>query len=293
LDIPISDPVDLTRVAESRVAIAGDWDEHFGWAFAVLRSLRDTDPAVHTLLHLGDFGLFPDAQGEHYLRTLDKICRGGGVDRILVTPGEREHWGWLDHLFASEPGSAIQLSDAVWVLPRGYRFRLAEATFLSFGGAASIDASLLTEDIEWWPSELARDAEFELALSGGKVDVMLTHEAVDGGTLMVDAVNNSNVRGLNELDREYSAWSRRSLTRLWHDLSPKVLTHAHMHLADQNVLDDGRRVYALDRFEHSRNIGVLNLVDLDWSWHDFYTAKNTRLLKGRVQLGESHTRRDR
>lgn len=101
--------------------------------------LSDRAPEVDTIFQLGDFGFFPHRSGNDFVAEVDALCTAAGIKRVIVTPGNYEDWSELDKLFASRPGEAVRLSEVVRALPRGFRFTLGGHTFLSFGGAASVD----------------------------------------------------------------------------------------------------------------------------------------------------------
>ncbi|HYI34613.1 MAG TPA: hypothetical protein VEX88_14220 [Glaciibacter sp.] len=47
---------------------------------------------------------------------------------------------------------------------------------------------------------------------------------------------------------------------------PELLFHGHMHVADERELPDGRRVVSLGRDDQDRNLGLLDVHDLTWTW---------------------------
>jgi hypothetical protein len=63
---------------------------------------------------------------------------------------------------------------------------------MSFGGAASVDYEDRTENRDWWATEAPSDRDVAQAIAGGRVDVLLTHETVDGGTHQVERILRSN-----------------------------------------------------------------------------------------------------
>jgi hypothetical protein len=259
--------MDLTVDNERSVAIAGDWHGSLPWAVRAIRALATAAPDVRTILHAGDFGLFQTRECRAFLNAVDAACTSAGIERILVTPGNHEDWSWLDADFAAEPGLPVSVSRSVSVLPRGFRFELAGRTFLSFGGAASIDYKLRTSN-EWWPSELPTDADVDAAIASGRAEVLITHETVNGGTLASETLLQANPQGWDFEELEYSAVSRRRITRLWHSVAPKVLFHGHMHAADEITTSDGQTVVSLGCDGQARNIGLLTLESLAWEWVD-------------------------
>jgi hypothetical protein len=158
---------ELGRVDDARLAVAGDWHSNIMWIQQVLSELRRLAPDVSTILHTGDFSILPEARGKRFLRAVDAACRENGIDRILVTPGNHEDWPRLDALFAARPGEAVRLSASVWLMPRGYRFSIHGRTFMSFGGAASLDAAYRRTRGTWWASEMPAPEEVAAAVAQG------------------------------------------------------------------------------------------------------------------------------
>lgn len=251
----------LTLPSEERVAIAGDWHGDTDWVRHALPKLHTTAPDVQTILHLGDF-----EKGDELLAVVDEACRAAGISRVLVTPGNHEDWGLLHTLFAAQPGEPVQLSTMVWALPRGFRFQLADRSFLSFGGAASIDYARRTTGFSWWPTEIPADNDVAAAITGAPVDVLLAHDTVDGGTAETELVLRSNRAGWSAEALDYAAMSRARVTRVWDDSQAKVLAHGHFHTQGEIELPSGRRVYSVAANNNPGNIALLRLRDLAWAW---------------------------
>ncbi|GAA1506069.1 metallophosphoesterase [Nocardioides humi] len=122
----------------STVALAGDWHGNTRWALARIADVAERGVAL--ILHLGDFGIWPGTSGRTYLDRLEDACTEHGVG-IWVTPGNHEDWGRLTRLWAdsAHAGQPLHLTKHIAVLPRGYRFELEGRTFVSLGGAPSVD----------------------------------------------------------------------------------------------------------------------------------------------------------
>lgn len=152
-------------------------------------------------------------------------------------------------------------------------FTLAERAFLSFGGAASVDYQQRTPGFDWFLTEVATDADVERAVSTSKsshIDVLLTHETVNGGTAATENQLRSNPNGWSAEALYYSRLSRERVTSVWKAIAPKLLLllllHGHMHIADEISLADGTRVISVDRDGQEKNLGLLELEMLDWQW---------------------------
>jgi len=257
---------DLSLPAEKQVVVAGDWHGNFSWVEKALPAIIHEAPYMKTILHVGDFGLWRGARAAQYLDTIDRLCVDGGLERILVTPGNHEDWSLLDQAFAKQPGEPVQFSDTVWMMPRGFRFSLSGRTFMSFGGAASIDYAQRTKGHDWFPTEIPTDEDEATAIAGGSVDVLITHESVYRGTAAADRALRSNPLGWSPEELAYSSVSRELVTRLWKATGPRVLLHGHMHTPDEIEFADGSQVISLGRDEQRHNLGILDLQELSWEW---------------------------
>jgi len=239
---------------DSRVWVAGDWHGNTGWARTLLPALRRIDPGVSTLLHAGDWSMEPG--------TVDLLARDTGITRMLVTTGNHEPWDQIRPLLDAHPGEAIRVSDVVWILPRPAQFRMGGVSFVSLGGAASVDRLLRTEGLDWWPDERISDDHVEAALRM-RADVMVTHEPPDGTPVReARKVLDTNPGGWPEETLRESAESRRRVDRVWNALKPGVLFHGHLHVYGNAVTEDGRRVVSLGRDVHVGNVHLLELPSL-------------------------------
>ena len=137
---------------------------------------------------------------------------------------------------------------------------------MSFGGAASVDYSLRSVGVDWWLTEVPTDEDVATAIAAGPVDVLLTHDTVNGGTTATETLLRSNPMGWSAEALLYSGLSRKRVTQVWNAVDPKLLLHGQMHVADQIILANGRRVISLDRDERDKNMGLLNLGILGWEW---------------------------
>jgi hypothetical protein len=250
---------------ETRVAVVGDLHGDARWTGRVLPAIGRLASDVNTILQVGDFWL-----GAEFLKSADYWCRQAGITRCLVSPGNHEPWNSLDVAFAASPGEPVQLSTSVWALPRGSRFEIGGRSFLSFGGAASVDGEDRVKGVDWWPqSEMPTEADVQKAIAGDPVDIMISHETIDGGVPLVERVLRVNPLGWPQAALAASALSRQRVTRVWQVARPRVLCHGHMHIADEAELPDGRRVYSLGCNGQEKNVGILRLSDLSWEWLGF------------------------
>lgn len=250
-DITVLDTADTFALPAEPVTVAGDWH---GNVRATVGTLPEID--TKTVLHVGDFGLYPDSDLQNLLEVLDEAEH---IGRVLVTPGNHEDWVSLTELFAEHPGKALRISGKVWVLPRGFRFTLGERSVVSLGGAPSIDFEWrVSGDPHWSELEALTDADVDAAIAGGPADIMIAHDGVDGsGVLEIEHILAHPV-GWSARALDYAREGRERLTRAWNGIKPLLLLHGHYHVRGSGVGADGRRVEALHQ-EGRRG----NLVTLD------------------------------
>jgi hypothetical protein len=251
---------------ETHVAIAGDWHANINWVGTAIPMLTREAPGVTSILHLGDFGIGPGMREHKFLDAVHYWCAKAGIARVLITPGNHEDWAWLDDNFAAQPATPVALSSIVSVLPRGHRFEIGGASFVSFGGAASVDYEMRLAGRDWFATELPTESDVNCAIRGGTVDVLLTHETIDGGTAATERVLGHNPLGFSQDALVYSKVSRALVTRVWDNVAPRIMFHGHMHVADEITLPSGQQVVSVGRDNQSRNLALLELSTLKWRW---------------------------
>jgi len=252
------------------VAVAGDWHGDLTWAQHVFATLAAQQ--VSTLLHLGDFGIWPE-RGHTFVSKIDRLASTHDID-VLVTPGNHEWWPRiLDHPVEDRGdglGEVAWFGKRVAVLPRGHRFDLqvgdARRSVVSLGGAPSVDFDLRREGRDWWPEEAITEEHVARAAEQGAADIMLTHDA-PGAPYQVDSVrrictapdNPWSARALS-----YAAEGSALLTTAFLAVRPRMLLHGHYHCRGSRTvaLPDGGacRIVALDQSRQTSNVVLLNLV---------------------------------
>lgn len=261
--------VDTLDLDDREVVVAGDWHGNLDW---IIRAIRVAGRSgARTLLHLGDFGFWPGwsadllAHVDRWVIQSREQTTTPGLERVLVTPGNHEDYCDLDQLFAAHPGQAVRVSASVWVLPRGFRFTIGSRSFLSCGGAASIDYVHRVPDHSWWPSEMPSLAQIENATAGGAVEVLLTHDAGLRVTPRIDAIV-TGPSGWTATEQQYSATSRILINYVVDGTTPLLQLHGHYHVRDTGVFErEGLpplRVEALGMDGQDGNLVLLNLDDL-------------------------------
>jgi hypothetical protein len=99
-------------------------------------------------------------------------------------------------------------------------------TWLALGGAYSVDQHKRTEGRDWWPEEVLTEDDAGIAMDGGRVDVMLTHDSPDGTDLGAKLPPNPYFPEHLEGAQRH----RKLLGRVVDEVCPQVLFHGHYHV---------------------------------------------------------------
>lgn len=249
------------------VGLAGDWHAnltHIQWAIPALRRAnRDT----RSVLHVGDFGIWPGGEGKRYIESVEYWCRRTNLT-LYVTPGNHEDWDQLDAGYGAFPGSLFWVSEHVCMLPRGYRFTIGNHTALSFGGAASVDKSWrLTyrgKHPIWWEHEIATEEEVQHAVSGGPADVLLTHEP--GYPALWEVSQDRIDLDITFRDADRIGQAVDQVNQVREAAAPKLHLHGHRHVWDEGdvELPNGHVVHtvALNKDHRPGNLALLDTTTL-------------------------------
>lgn len=162
-----------------RIGVAGDWHGNTAWATRAVRKMTALLPAdgPRLIVHLGDFGIWPGPGGQEYLARLDAALAEAGAELSFVD-GNHEDFTQLARLQPGPDGRA-QVTERIFHLPRGHRWRWHGRDWLALGGAVSLDRAGRTEGVDWWPEEEITLRQAGSVIDAGPADVMVTHECPD------------------------------------------------------------------------------------------------------------------
>lgn len=253
----------------TRIGIAGDWHGDAMSAIPMLKKLNQED--IQDIYHLGDFGLYDDRDGIKYLRAVTRQLKLYG-QRIWVTPGNHENYEMMSHIPVG-PDGFQHLNDHIAIIPRGKRWDIEGTSFVSLGGAASVNFTSLKEGKSWWTEEAITTEDVIRTGEGGYADVMLTHEA-PLGIKVIEDLKDSTKDEFTPIELAYSHHSQRLLTYALETVRPKMLFHGHFHIGYHEealfIDEDGQgfstSVYGMNMNRHSRNIGILETPGLSFKW---------------------------
>lgn len=246
-----------------RVGLAGDWHGNLPWAEQALKKFANH--GVRTVLHLGDFGLWPGDQDARFIRRVTDLCDAHDIT-ILVTDGNHEDH---DRLALIEAVEGVRwITDRIGYFVRGHRWEWDSTTFLSIGGAPSVDAERRSIGSSWWPQEFISDADVAAASEGNTVHVMLSHDAPmpcsPGVQRILDGPSPWTADSLI-----CAAAGRAQITRVFEAARPLLSVHGHFHVCDRATVrvpgahDHDTQVVSLaSDQERDGNLAVLDIRPL-------------------------------
>nr|WP_188110452.1 hypothetical protein [Aeromicrobium ginsengisoli] len=184
---------------------------------------------------------------------------------IRITDGNHD-----DHsrLAMIEPVDGVRwVTDRIGFFERGHRWLWADTTLVSLGGAPSVDFEHRTSGKTWWPEEVITDDEVRSATADGHADVMLTHDAPEPALPAVQRILDGPSYW-SEAALVYAAEGRAQVTKAFSGVTPRLLIHGHMHVADRGAVRIpgapwDTQVVSLNCDEGVGNLGTLDLESLN------------------------------
>ena len=219
-----------------RIGVAGDWHGNRTWALRCVQGFADA--GIGEIFHLGDFGIWPGPGGRRYLLDVEAALSSHAMT-LFVTPGNHEDYDQINQVPVLNKGrdiGAVQwLSDSIALLPRGHRWQRQGWSFVSLGGAPSIDRWSRRANIDWWAAEAITPADVERVVEAGPAEVMLAHDAPDAGlgTLRVASILRNNPIGWPGYALNYAAEGRARMTAAFLAVEPRLFLHGHFHVHDE------------------------------------------------------------
>lgn len=259
-----------------KVGLAGDWHGNGPAARNSIYLLRKIDPEIDTVYHLGDFGIWPGRYGTEFLDAVqDTYQRAEAM--MYVTLGNHEDYPQIASFESDENGVKWPRPN-IGLLPRGFRWELGGCSFVSLGGAPSVDYTFRQRGVDWWPEEMITREEAQAVADGGYADIMLAHDSPDDGCRAVmriiedpQGVVNWGVEGIR-----WARVGRIQMNAAYAGVLPKLFAHGHYHVADFTVKDDGRTFLSLDMQNTRANLAVLDLDTLEITIVDPYQDDHHR-----------------
>lgn len=246
--------------------LAGDWHGDLEWAVNMVAITKAS--GVNFLFHVGDFGIWRGARAEKYLEVLEQACATGDV-MIFVTPGNHEDWPRIDAMEIGE-GGLQWVSEHIALIPRGHRWEMNGRTFVSLGGAPSIDFPTRTAQVDWFPTEMIPLEVAEAVAEAGHADVMLTHDSPTQTSQPVKNIiyDKDAGRFWTREGLKYAREGRKILDIAVKGVQPGILFHGHFHAGGIGIVPDNRVVVSLDQQRTKKNMVFLDLDSMAFDFVD-------------------------
>ncbi len=209
-----------------RLAFAGDWHLHLGWAPRVVRAAASA--GAERLIQLGDFGFWRSKHGAAYLAEVDRAAQEAGL-QVWVVPGNHEDYDLIAQMPVDHAGRSVAAGN-VLILPRGHRFTLDGVSFVAVGGAVSVDRDSRVPGRSWWPQEaVTADDEARIVAEGAAAHVLLCHDSPAGVQLPLAPPSPRAVQRQGPV--RYEAREHRGRIRRIADATrPAWILHGHYHV---------------------------------------------------------------
>lgn len=241
-----------------KLLLAGDWHgsvDQARWVLDLAIRCR-----VNRVFQLGDFGAWEHTPaGVVYLDRLNELYETAGVT-LYWLDGNHDKWSLVMERYGENrdgEGFVIQ-RPAIRYSPRGHRFTWDRVTFLTMGGAYSVDKQwrLEREQVErrrrldnhhrngatfidsaetlWFPEEELTEAQVTTAvINADPVDILLTH----------DKPLASNPRW-NRKDLLECLPNQTLIQYIVARLVPKLVVHGHLHYRYEDKIYVGDELHA-------------------------------------------------
>lgn len=156
------------------LAVAGDIHGDVGWLRTLVISCAREN--VRTILQVGDLGADWPGRGRARMEArLERLLADAGIT-MLTCGGNHDNWDTLGAL-PVQPDGLATWRPHIRFLPRGGRTVVEGLVVGGLGGAFSVDGPpLRTPGKDWWPTEQPTEAEARNLITGGPVDILLTHD---------------------------------------------------------------------------------------------------------------------
>lgn len=242
------------------VLVVGD----FGFVWPNTKPGRRRDPMTGRRIH--EYVGYPADKTR--LDTLDRLAVRADK-MVLWLDGNHEDFDRMERLGAyPDSDEPVRIASNVIYLPRGFAWAWNGVSFMTVGGAFSVDHGGRTHGTEWWPQETIKTQDLfrieEDVEKNGGVDVMFTHDCPEGVPELEEFLHGHKILGMSrhegegyKLDRA-SRSNRVALASICEVVDPSMLIHGHYHHAyygnwRNSKTDRDVRIVGLDRNKQGNN----------------------------------------
>jgi len=255
----------VDEAAPKRILVAGDWHGNQAWALNVIKRVPEllADQTTRLVLHLGDFGIWPDRDGERYLAAIDWALRQVSAELWFID-GNHEDFTVLAAMASQiSADGRVRVRPGISHLPRGQRWQWHGRAWLACGGGVSLDRAARVPGRDWWPQEEITAAQEAAVIAGGRADVMACHDCPSGVLHKFPRPPRWWAPG----DLARSNTHRERLQRIVNAARPTWLIHGHLHRAYRRTCDFGYgpvQVTGLSADGKFSNFAVLDVATMTW-----------------------------
>jgi hypothetical protein len=250
-----------------RIVVAGDWHGNRYWALNVIHRVPQllAGEQRRLILHLGDFGIWPDDEGRRYLAAVSTALDQVGAELWFID-GNHEDFTELARLASgvAVPAGRVPVRPRICYLPRGHRWHWHGRGWLACGGGVSLDKAVRHYGQDWWPQEEITGEQEAAIIAGGPADVMACHDCPAG----VPHAFPAPPPEWSPADLARNDAHRARLQRIVDAVRPAQLMHGHLHRAYQRTCDFGYgpvQVTGLAADGSMRNFAVLDVTSMQWA----------------------------
>lgn len=252
--------------AMTRIGIVGDTHGRSAVVIWILDNLNSQ--GIKEVHSVGDFGLWPGTIGSKFLAEVNTHLSHTG-QTLYITLGNHEDYTQIRGLKTNDEGWLI-LRKNILVAPRGHRWTRDGRTFVSLGGAPSVDrawrvrSQRTTGRPVWWKEEDITREDMDKTMEGGHAEIMVAHDA-PLGVPTVEKNIEGNPMGFQEEDLEYALEGRKKMLEVVETIKPDLYLHGHYHFQVDDVLGPSR-IVGLSADGEKNSFGILDLDDLSFEW---------------------------
>jgi hypothetical protein len=253
-------------LAPSRILVAGDWHGNRLWALNVVQRVPQllAGEQRRLILHLGDFGIWPDNDGQRFLSAVNTaLCEVSA--ELWFIDGNHEDFSQLAQLANSAlPDGRVPVRSNIYHLPRGHRWDWRGRRWLACGGGVSLDKALRRYGQDWWPQEEITSQQEAAIVASGRADVMVCHDCPADVTHTFPPLPSD----WNREDLARNNAHRARLQGIVDAMRPAHLMHGHLHRAYQRTCDFGYgpvQVTGLGTDGSMRNFAGLDVTSMAWT----------------------------
>jgi hypothetical protein len=249
------------------VLAVGDVHRNLPWMLQVVYRVPELLAGEDTkvILQLGDFMAW---ENDEFLATVHGALEAVDATLVWVDGNHEDHdqiasWPRPGPDSPASPVVGGECLTRIRHLPRGFRWRWHDRTWLALGGAVSVDQGSRVAGRSWWPQEAITGDQAAAVAAAGRADVMVTHDCPSRVALALPPPPRSWLPYVSQAQDH-----RALLQDVVDQVQPSYLLHGHYHrLYSEPVgMPYGTcQVTGLGSDGSDDNYRVLDVRTMEWS----------------------------